>query len=227
MPIAIVPRSKKKPAHTQQHPSVDMSQSIKDSVNEAFVNTVEIANEYLTTFSSFNKEQFQKLSNIDVVHYVQPSTVALYIKTLSTDKIVSDIKEFKVTPVNVSIGIAILTSIYVVYSLTLTDKRPKKTKKKLTKAQRANRDIQRILEYVEKTYVPAIDNYDEQFDELKEDDQVYKYNYISEMLLKETLKLDEIDAGTNDVLRSNRRKVIQYIQDHQKRLDKIKLKIAA
>ncbi|SLA20934.1 BAG domain [Mycobacteroides abscessus subsp. abscessus] len=46
------------------------------------------------------------------------------------------------------------------------------------------------------------------------------------MLLKELVKLDGIDVTGNDILRENRKKVIKFIQDHQKRLDKFKRDIS-
>ena len=95
----------------------------------------------------------------------------------------------------------------------------------MTKAQKANRQIQEILDYVELTYVPEIDKFIETYKELSSEDVEYKFNYFEEMLLKELMKLDAIDVTSNEILRDNRRKVIKFIQDHQKRLDKFKKKL--
>ncbi|ODV78987.1 BAG domain-containing protein [Suhomyces tanzawaensis NRRL Y-17324] len=117
-----------------------------------------------------------------------------------------------------------LYSLYSVLSGPPT-KTKKKAKKRLTKAQKANKFIQEILDNVESTFVPEIDEYIENYQSLKSEDVQYKYNYFNEMLLKEIMKLDGVEVGDNEVLRTNRKKVIKFIQDHQKRLDKFKKEV--
>ena len=144
-----------------------------------------------------------------------------YVQGLTKDEIVSDITQLKVTPITVAITITSLTSIILLAkSLTSKPAKPTKKKKRLTKAQKANRDIQQILDFVEGTYVPQIDEYIENYQD--EDDVEYKYKYFEEMLLKEVMKLDSIDVVGNDVLKVNRKKVVKFIQDHQRRLDAFK-----
>lgn len=144
-----------------------------------------------------------------------------YVQGLTKDEIISDITQLKVTPITVAITITSLTTILLLAkSLTSKPAKPTKKKKRLTKAQKANRDIQQILDFVEGTYVPQIDEYIENYQ--AEDDVEYKYKYFEEMLLKEVMKLDSIDVVGNDVLKVNRKKVVKFIQDHQRRLDAFK-----
>lgn len=154
-----------------------------------------------------------------------------YVKAISNtskDSLLEDISQFKVTPATVTLSVTTIATLVLANKLFSTKKATpaakskKKKKKKLTKAQKANTEIQSILDYVEETYVPQIDDYLENYASLKETDRQYKYKYYEEMLLKELLKLDGVDVAGNDVLRDNRKKVIRFIQDHQKRLDKFK-----
>lgn len=139
-----------------------------------------------------------------------------------------DIKELKITPATVSLAaITIATLLVVVSSLggkqsNKLGKKKKKPKKKLSRAQKANHEIQQVLDYVEDQYVPQIDEYMTEYKSMSQEDAQYKYKYFEEMLLKELMKLDGIDVTGSDILRENRRKVIKFIQDHQKRLDKLK-----
>lgn len=152
-----------------------------------------------------------------------------YIKSITQDDIINDFTNFKVTPITISITITTLTTIFIISKLfcrcssdTKTKKKNKKPKKKLSKAQKANKDIQAILDFVESEYVPQIDTYIVEYKSLKPEELEYKYNYFEEMLLKELMKLDEVDVSGNDILRENRKKVIKFVQDHQKRLDRFK-----
>lgn len=157
-----------------------------------------------------------------------------YVKSITKDDIINDFKQLKVSPITVSLTLIALTTILIfgkvfspksTVSTTANDKasaKKKKGKKKLSKAQRANKEIQFILDFVESEYVPQIDTYIDTYKSLTEDEVQYKYNYFEEMLLKELMKLDGIDVSSNDILRENRKKVIKFIQDHQKRLDKFK-----
>ncbi|KAJ8142002.1 hypothetical protein OY671_004837 [Metschnikowia pulcherrima] len=81
----------------------------------------------------------------------------------------------------------------------------KSKKKKQSKASKANNEIQRILDFVAETRIDSI-----------------SISTLEEMLLKELMALDDVDVNGNDVLRNNRKKVIRFIQDHQKRLDVFK-----
>ncbi|CAG85610.1 DEHA2B14982p [Debaryomyces hansenii CBS767] len=165
---------------------------------------------------------------------IEPYVNAL--KNVSTDDIVSDFSNLKVTPITVSLSITAFTTLFILgrilgssgqqgRSKSSKKNQKKRSKKKLTKAQKANEDIQSILDFVEETYVPEIDEYLENYKTLKEDDLEYKYNYFEEMLLKQLMKLDGIDVVGNDILRDNRKKVIKFIQDHQRRLDAFKKEV--
>lgn len=150
------------------------------------------------------------------------------LSNTSVNDLVSDISSLKLTPATVTLGITTTTAVILAGTLLTAGtklqekvKAPAK-KKKLTKAQKANKEIQKILDFVEETYVPQIDEYIENFLSLLDNDRQYKYKYFEEMLLKELMKLDGVDVAGNDVLRDNRKKVIKFIQEHQKRLDKFK-----
>lgn len=151
------------------------------------------------------------------------------LRSTSQEEIVEDFLNLRVTPVTVTIGITAVTTLIVLGGLlsgsgssSSGSKKKKKPKKKVSKAQKANTEIQAILDFVEKEYVPKIDEYIETHKSLSKEDKDYKYNYFEEMLLKQLMKLDGIDVVGNDILRDNRKKVIKFIQDHQKRLDKVK-----
>lgn len=154
-----------------------------------------------------------------------------YIKAISTtgkEDIIHDLSHFNITPATTTIAVTTFTAFMFLSKLFKSSpaeapKSPKlKKKKKVSKAQQANKDIQAILDYVEETYVPQIDEYLEKYPTLSENDKQYKFKYFEEMLLKELMKLDGVDVAGNDVLRENRRKVIKFIQEHQRRLDKFK-----
>ncbi|KAK6455635.1 BAG domain-containing protein [Scheffersomyces xylosifermentans] len=156
-----------------------------------------------------------------------------YFKSITSEDIISDFSEYKITPITVSITVTALTTILIVSKLLSslsgssksdkgTKKKSKKPKKKISKAQKANKDIQSILDFVESEYVPQIDEYIAEYKSLKPEEVQYKYKYFEEMLLKELMKLDEVDVSGNEILRDNRKKVIKFVQDHQKRLDKFK-----
>ncbi|KAG7663587.1 uncharacterized protein J8A68_002836 [[Candida] subhashii] len=157
-----------------------------------------------------------------------------YIKSITKDDVINDFKELKVSPITISLTLVALTTLLIFGKIfssggssttSSSDKKStksKKPKKKLSKAQKANKSIQAILDFVESEYVPQIDKYIDNYKSLKSDEAEYKYNYFEEMLLKELMKLDGIDVSSNDILRENRRKVVKFIQDHQKRLDKLK-----
>lgn len=158
------------------------------------------------------------------------------LKNISTDDIVSDFSSLKVTPITISLSITAFTTLFILGRILGSNgqqskskagkkNQKKRSKKKLTKAQKANEDIQTILDFVEETYVPEIDEYLENYKTLKADDLEYKYNYFEEMLLKQLMKLDGIDVAGNDILRDNRKKVIKFIQDHQRRLDAFKKEV--
>lgn len=145
-------------------------------------------------------------------------------------QVLDELKQFKVTPLTVGVAITVALMFVVARCAGLgaepaAAQKPKKKKKKVSKAQMANRQIQAVLDFVELVYVPQIDSYILNYKQLSQDDITYKYNYFEEMLLKELMKLDEVEVTGNDILRENRRKVIKFIQDHQKRLDKFRLEV--
>lgn len=149
------------------------------------------------------------------------------IKSILKADILHDVSNLKLSPITITIAISTLTSALILLSLvssaTAKPKRKSKSKSKsLTKAQRANRDIERILDHVASEYATAIDAYIDTHSLLSPDDVAYKYKYFEEMLLKELMKLDAIDVFGNDVLKGNRKKVILFIQEYQKRLDAFK-----
>ena len=160
-------------------------------------------------------------------------SVKLYIQAISgttKQSLVSDLRDFKATPTTVTLAlVAASTLIFAGTYVSSASGTPKSTKskskskkKKQLKALKANNEIQRILDFVAETYVPQIDAYIESYPDLSEEDRQYKYKYFEEMLLKELMALDDVDVNGNDVLRNNRKKVIRFIQDHQKRLDVFK-----
>lgn len=176
--------------------------------------------------------------NAEVFYKVAVDNVETYIdvlKNATAQDIINDFSELNVTPVTVSISITALAATFIfgrllgsaLKSLPGSSKKKggKKKKKKLTKAQKANLEIQQILDFVELKYVPEIDNYLENYNTLSKDQVQYQYKYFDEMLLKELVKLDAVDVSGNDVLRDNRKKVIKFIQDHQKRLDQFKKEV--
>lgn len=151
------------------------------------------------------------------------------LKSITADEIVDDFVNFRITPATVTISITAVTTLLFIGSYLSSapspkakSKKSKKPKKKVSKAQRANLDIQGTLDFVELEYVPKIDDYIENYKTLLKEDREYKFKYFEEMLLKQLMKLDGIDVIGNDILRDNRKKVIKFIQDHQKRLDKTK-----
>lgn len=154
-----------------------------------------------------------------------------YVKAITStgkDDIIHDLSNFKATPATTTLALTTIATLMIfskLFKLSSTDapNPPKiKKKKKPTKAQKANKEIQLILDYVEETYVPQIDDYLENYDSLSENDREYRFRYYDEMLLKELMKLDAVDVTNNEVLRENRKKVIKFVQEHQRRLDKFR-----
>ncbi|KAK6205398.1 BAG domain-containing protein [Scheffersomyces amazonensis] len=155
-----------------------------------------------------------------------------YVKSITTEDIIRDFSEFKISPITVSLTITAFTTLIILTKVFTgnypQDKSSKKankkskSKKKPSKAQKANKNIQEILDFVESEYVPQIDEYLHNHKDLTREELEFKYNYFEEMLLKELVKLDSIDVTGNAILRENRKKVIQFIQDHHNRLDKFK-----
>lgn len=149
---------------------------------------------------------------------------SLYVELFSKNDIVHDLTNFKPTPATATVAVTTIATLLLLGRFLREEpKKPEpKKKKKQSKAKKANKEIQHILDFVEETYVPQIDDYLENFDLLPEADREYKFKYYDEMLLKELMKLDGVDVAGNDVLRENRKKVIRFIQEHQRRLDKFK-----
>ncbi|GEQ72579.1 hypothetical protein JCM33374_g6266 [Metschnikowia sp. JCM 33374] len=157
-------------------------------------------------------------------------SVRHYIDALSNtskEDLLNEVRGLQITPATVTLALLAVPTLLWAGRLVGGSHTPnaagegksKTKKKKQTKAQKANKEIQKILDFVEETYVPQIDSYIENYADLSEEDQAYKYKYFEEMLLKELMNLDNVDVAGNDVLRENRKKVIRFIQDHQKRLD--------
>lgn len=187
--------------------------------------------------SHFNKIKSKLPSNVEEVgQYIEklkivvPQEYKSFIDKLystSSEEIIQDFKNLNVNSITISLTLTALAIIFITskifkYSISENNTKQKKKKKKLSKAQKANKNIQAILDYVESNYIPEIDEYITNFKSLKPEDVEYKYKYYEEMLLKQLMKLDGIDVSGNEILRENRRKVIKFIQDHQKRLDKFK-----
>ncbi|CAK7897421.1 hypothetical protein CAAN1_15S00650 [[Candida] anglica] len=149
------------------------------------------------------------------------------LKNATLNDLLEDVSHGKITPITVSLSVTAITTVIVLSKVfgssgASTKSKKKKPKKKLTRAQKANKEIQGILDFVESEYVPQIDEYIADPTSFKKDDRAYRYKYFEEMLLKQLMKLDGVDVAGNDVLRDNRKKVIKFIQDHQKRLDVVK-----
>lgn len=148
----------------------------------------------------------------------------------STQELFDDLSHLKVTPATVTLVLTTLSTVLFTLKLLSPAQKAKSThqpkKKKQSRSQKANKQIQAILDHVEETYVPQIDEYLENFLSYSKDDQQYKYKYFEEMLLVELMKLDDVNVAGNDILRANRKKVIRFIQDHQKRLDTVKSSLA-
>lgn len=183
----------------------------------------------VNSFVSSAKENLQNKLE-DSIIYVKS------LNTMSKEDILADIKQWKWTPVTVSALFGILAAFYFLgrrgnQPRALQGSKPKKnnkkkTGKKLSKAQQANNDIQRILDRIEGELVPEIDKYMQSYKSMKEENIQYTYNYFQETLLKELMKLDGVDVSGNEIVRENRRKVINFIQGHQKRLDMFKKEIS-
>lgn len=147
------------------------------------------------------------------------------IASTSRHELLDDFSNLRVTPATTTVVLTTFLAALIAGKLLAGSPAPKevkKPKKKKSKAQIANGQIQTILDNVEETYVAQIDDYIENYSQLSSEKRDNTYNYIQEMLLKELLKLDGIDIANNDVLRDNRKKVIRFIQEHQSRLDQFK-----
>lgn len=162
------------------------------------------------------------------------------IKTADKEVIVDDFTNFRITPVTVSISLVGLTTVLIFGKLLsgsssevkssnasngVNDDKSKKKKKKVSKAQKTNKQIQDILDNFEEKWVPEIGDYLTNYKKLNRNDLQYRFKYFEELLLKELFKLDGIDVLGNEVIRENRKKVIQFIQEHQKRLDAFKKEV--
>lgn len=173
-----------------------------------------------------------------------PNDIETYmdqLKSVNKDELIEDFRSLKLTPVTITISVLSITTVLVVGKLIFangessdsgnkigskSDKSKKGGKrKKVSKAQKTNKAIQDILDNFENNWVPQINEYFDSYKSLKPEDVEYKFTYFQEMLLKELFALDGIDTLGNDIIRENRKKVIQFIQDHQKRLDSFKKEI--
>lgn len=180
-------------------------------------------------FSVHNKDIWTSLSQIKDRVAAEGSSFVHKLQGSTSDLVLREIKTLQITPATLTLAAVVVTTLLVVGGVAggssrpkKSDKKKKKPKKKVSRAQKANHEIQRVLDYVEDEYVPQIDKYLTEYKSLDKEEVQYKYKYFEEMLLKELMKLDGIDVSASDVLRENRRKVIKFVQDHQKRLDKFK-----
>lgn len=180
-------------------------------------------------FSHQNNDIWSTLHSLKSRIGAQSELFINELKSANSESVLQDVKGLKITPVTVTLAAVVLTTLVIVGSVAggnsstqSQGKKKKKPKKKVSRAQKANHEIQKVLDYVEDTYVPQIDEYLSEYKSMKPEDVQFKYKYFEEMLLKELMKLDGIDVTGNEVLRENRRKVIKFVQDHQKRLDKFK-----
>lgn len=107
-------------------------------------------------------------------------------------------------------------------------KKSEKPVKKLTLLEQFQQSLIAIERNVKTNIEPEIDDYYVKFDELPLEDRLYKYNYFSEALLKELIKLDGIDLTLvtdetiKKALKDERKVVIKHIQGLQKGLDAYK-----
>lgn len=145
------------------------------------------------------------------------------IASTTSQGLVEDISKLRITPATSTLAITFVTLAVATGLLfskpSSSSSKSKPKKKKVTKAQKINSEIQQTLDKVEEEYVPQMDDYIANYDKLTDEKRDYNANYFQEMLLKELMKLDGLDVGSNTVLRDNRRKVIKFIQEHQSRLD--------
>lgn len=149
------------------------------------------------------------------------------LSATSTEQLVRDVSEFRITAATGTLAVTAVTLALLLVASRGSDTQSSKSKKKkkkskASKAQKLNKEIQAILDFVEETYVGPIDEYIENYNSLSEQDKEYKFTYFQEMLLKELIKLDNLDVAGNEILRENRRKVIRFVQEHQNRLDKFR-----
>lgn len=194
--------------------------NLPEVVSHSLTHAKAVISDSLTQIRSQLHERIPQLED-SIGEYIHAVT------STSKDELFEDIYQLKVTPATTTLLFTTLSAILLASGVLLkkdaaTEKKTKPKKKKLTKAQIANREIQAILDHVEDVYVPQIDEYIDNYKTLSEQDQQYKYNFFEEMLLKALMKLDGVDIAGNEVLRDNRKKVIKFIQDHQKRLDNFK-----
>lgn len=207
-----------------------IADQINDHIND-LKTTIPPKLEQLTAYLS---ELKRNLPN-DIESYVEQ------LKHVNKEELIEDFRSFKVTPVTITISVLSITSMLLVgkflfgsSSSSISDgqvsSRSEKSKKgnkkkKVSKAQKTNKAIQDILDNFETKWVPQINDYFHNYESLKKEDIEYKFTYFQEMLLKELMALDGIDTLGNEIIRENRKKVIQFIQDHQKRLDAFKQEI--
>lgn len=190
---------------------MEQIERVVDSIKAGVVNNEKINDTYEMLMEKF----FNALKKMEP--YVED------LKDKSKD-ISYSLKDSKATVATTSI-IFLSVLVYFLFgnatrskNLSKGSKETRKTKK-LSRAQKSNKEIQSILNFVEEEYVPQIEDYIKGYEDLSEEDIEYKYKYFEEMLLKELLKLDAIEVKDNEILRDNRKKVIKFIQDHQRRLD--------
>lgn len=191
-------------------------------------NTMEQINEIKSQLQPKLEEVGNYLNDLKTTLPKEIEAFLLDLKTTSKDDLLNDFNALKITPGTITVSIIGLTSVLIIGRLlfsSLSSSTPvanddkKKKKKKVSRAQKINKQIQEVLDHFESKWVPEINEYFANYKELSDEKIQYQYKYFQEMLLKELLKLDGIETLGNEIIRENRRKVIQFIQDHQKRLD--------
>lgn len=201
------------------HQRAEIISSNMDQISEQINELVSVIPPKFQELTTYIKQDLPK----DFQNYLN------HFKSIDTDELISDFKQLNPTPVTITISVIGITSL-ILFSRVLVSSKPKAPapkpkKKKTSKAKKANKQIQEILDNFETVWVPQINEYFSNYKQMKPEDVEYKFNYFQEMLLKELFSLDEVDTLGNQIIRENRKKVIQFIQDHQKRLDSFKREI--
>ncbi|ODQ61867.1 hypothetical protein WICANDRAFT_76057 [Wickerhamomyces anomalus NRRL Y-366-8] len=104
-------------------------------------------------------------------------------------------------------------------------RKPKKPVKILTLLERFQLALTTVNTTVRTELEPEVEKYYTDINQISPDDRLYKYNYFQEELLKELIKLDEIDLTLLDdetvkkTLKDERKIIIKHIQGLQKGLD--------
>ena len=119
------------------------------------------------------KAQVPKLDQVtsyigDLKHHL-PQEVEAYLERIGAvnkDDIFLEFKQVKVTPVTITVALVSVTTIFVLGRVIFGSKsansgptKAKKTRKKVSKAQKTNKAIQDVLDTFETKWVPQINDY--------------------------------------------------------------------